>query len=58
VFTILSAVAENERDRIRERVRDAMRHRVIQRLYHGGNGLSDVMSLRANSYQIQASRAR
>jgi DNA invertase Pin-like site-specific DNA recombinase len=32
VFTILSAVAENERDRIRERVRDAKRHRVSQRL--------------------------
>jgi DNA invertase Pin-like site-specific DNA recombinase len=30
VFTILSAVAENERDRIRERVRDAKRHRAEQ----------------------------
>jgi putative DNA-invertase from lambdoid prophage Rac len=36
VFTILSAVAENERDRIRERVRDAKRHRTSQRLYNGG----------------------
>jgi putative DNA-invertase from lambdoid prophage Rac len=36
VFTILSAVAENERDRIRERVRDAKRHRVTQQLYNGG----------------------
>lgn len=36
VFTILSAVAENERDRIRERVREAKRHRVTQRLYNGG----------------------
>ncbi len=36
MFTILSAVAENERDRIRERVRDAKRHRVTQRLYNGG----------------------
>jgi DNA invertase Pin-like site-specific DNA recombinase len=36
VFTILSAVAENERDRIRERVRDAKRHRAAQRLYNGG----------------------
>jgi DNA invertase Pin-like site-specific DNA recombinase len=36
VFTILSAVAENERDRIRERVRDAKRHRAEQRLYNGG----------------------
>src|SRR5271169_5951135 len=36
VFTILSAVAENERDRIRERVRDAKRHRVTQHLYNGG----------------------
>jgi putative DNA-invertase from lambdoid prophage Rac len=34
VFTILSAVAENER--IRERVRDAKRHRAEQRLYNGG----------------------
>jgi DNA invertase Pin-like site-specific DNA recombinase len=32
----LSAVAENERDRIRERVRDAKRHRAEQRLYNGG----------------------
>jgi putative DNA-invertase from lambdoid prophage Rac len=36
VFTILSAVAENERDRIRERVRDAKRHRAERRLYNGG----------------------
>ena len=36
VFTILSAVAENERDRIRERVRDAKRHRASQCLYNGG----------------------
>src|SRR5258705_12751096 len=36
VFTILSAVAENERDRIRERVRDPKGHRVTQRLYNGG----------------------
>jgi putative DNA-invertase from lambdoid prophage Rac len=36
VFTILSAVAENERDRIRERVRDVKRHRASQRLFNGG----------------------
>jgi putative DNA-invertase from lambdoid prophage Rac len=36
VFTILSAVAENERDRIRERVREAKRHRAAQQLYNGG----------------------
>jgi putative DNA-invertase from lambdoid prophage Rac len=36
VFTILSAVAENERDRIRERVRDVKRHRASLRLYNGG----------------------
>lgn len=36
VFTILSAVSENERDRIRERVRDAKRHRAALRLYNGG----------------------
>ncbi|MGC2778458.1 MAG: recombinase family protein [Bradyrhizobium sp.] len=36
VFTILSAVAENERERIRDRVREAKRHRASQRLYNGG----------------------
>lgn len=36
VFTILSAVAENERDRIPERVRGAKRHRISQRLYNCG----------------------
>ena len=36
VFTILSAMAENERDRIRERVRDAKRHRASQLLFNGG----------------------
>jgi DNA invertase Pin-like site-specific DNA recombinase len=29
-------VAENERDRIRERVRDVKRHRASQRPYNGG----------------------
>jgi DNA invertase Pin-like site-specific DNA recombinase len=36
VFTILSAVAENERERIRERIRDVKQHRASQRLYNGG----------------------
>jgi putative DNA-invertase from lambdoid prophage Rac len=36
LLIILSAVAENERDRIRERVRDVKRHRASQRLYNGG----------------------
>ena len=36
VFTILSAVAENERDRIRERIRDAKRHLASQGVYGGG----------------------
>jgi putative DNA-invertase from lambdoid prophage Rac len=36
VFTILSAVAENARDQIRERVREAKRYRVTQSLYNGG----------------------
>jgi putative DNA-invertase from lambdoid prophage Rac len=36
VFTILSAVAENERDRIRERIRDVKRDRASQRLFNGG----------------------
>src|ERR1700688_4378349 len=36
VFTILSAVAEGERDRIRERIRDAKRHLASQGIYGGG----------------------
>ena len=36
VFTILSAVAEQERDRLRERIRDAKRHRASQLLFNGG----------------------
>ncbi len=37
VFTILSAVAENERERIRERIRDVKRHRASQGAYNGGS---------------------
>src|SRR5918993_5260499 len=36
VFTILSAVAEAERDRIRERIRDLKRHLASQGVYGGG----------------------
>jgi DNA invertase Pin-like site-specific DNA recombinase len=36
IFTILSAVAENERDRIRERIRDVKRHLASQGIYGGG----------------------
>lgn len=36
VFTILSAVAENERDRIRERIREVKRHLAEQGVYGGG----------------------
>lgn len=36
VFTILSAVAENERDRIRERIRDVKRNLAGQGIYNGG----------------------
>ena len=36
VFTILSAVAENERDRIRERIRDVKRHLRAEGVYGGG----------------------
>jgi putative DNA-invertase from lambdoid prophage Rac len=36
VFTILSAVTENERDRIRERIRDVKRHLASQGIYGGG----------------------
>lgn len=36
VFTILSAVAENERDRIRERIRDVKRNLASRGVYGGG----------------------
>jgi putative DNA-invertase from lambdoid prophage Rac len=36
VFTILAAVAEGERDRIRERIRDAKRHLASQGIFSGG----------------------
>src|SRR5258705_5015600 len=36
VFTILSAVAENERERIRERIREVKRHLAAQGVYGGG----------------------
>lgn len=35
-FTILAAVAESERDRIRERIRDAKRHLTAQGVFSGG----------------------
>lgn len=37
VFTILSAVAEAERDRIRERIRDSVAHRKANGQHLGGN---------------------
>src|SRR5258705_12648325 len=65
VFTILSAVAENERDRIRERVREAKRHRVTLRLFNGGKGplRFDVGGGRAQLWlgaaaNVQTARAR
>ena len=36
VFTILAAVAEGERDRIRERIRDGKRHLTAGGVYNGG----------------------
>jgi putative DNA-invertase from lambdoid prophage Rac len=36
VFTILAAVAEGERDRIRERIRDAKRHLASKGIFSGG----------------------
>jgi DNA invertase Pin-like site-specific DNA recombinase len=36
VFTILAAVAENERERIAERIREAKQHLVEQGIYAGG----------------------
>jgi DNA invertase Pin-like site-specific DNA recombinase len=37
VFTILAAVAEGERDRLRERIRDAKRHLASQGVFSGGS---------------------
>ena len=37
MFTILSAVAENERNRIRERIRDTRRKLRAKGVYGGGN---------------------
>jgi DNA invertase Pin-like site-specific DNA recombinase len=37
VFTILAAVAEGERDRLRERIRDAKRHLAGQGIFSGGS---------------------
>lgn len=37
VFTILAAVSEGERDRIRERIRDAKRHLASQGVFGGGH---------------------
>lgn len=36
VFTILAAVAEGERDQLRERIRDAKRHLASEGVYSGG----------------------
>lgn len=36
VFTILAAVAESERDRLRERIREVKRHMISEGLHHGG----------------------
>ena len=36
MFTVLAAFAEGERDRIRERIRDAKRHLASQRIFSGG----------------------
>jgi putative DNA-invertase from lambdoid prophage Rac len=36
VSAIISAMAENERDRTRERIRDVKRHKASQGIYHGG----------------------
>ena len=46
VFTILAAVAEGERDRIRERIRDAKQHLASQGVFSGGKrpfGLEKVV---------------
>jgi DNA invertase Pin-like site-specific DNA recombinase len=37
VFTILAAVAEGERDRLRERIRDTKRHLASQSVFSGGS---------------------
>jgi putative DNA-invertase from lambdoid prophage Rac len=57
VFTILSAVAENERDRIRERIRDVKRHLAKQGIYNGGKrpfGFDVVGGRRVNGRLVDA----
>jgi DNA invertase Pin-like site-specific DNA recombinase len=46
VFTILAAVAEGERDRLRERIRDAKRHLASQGVFSGGKRRSRLSLLR------------
>jgi len=64
-FTILSAVAENERDRIRERIREVKRHLAKQGVYGGGKrpfGFDVVdgrlVENRAEQVTLAAMRAR
>jgi putative DNA-invertase from lambdoid prophage Rac len=61
VFTILSAVAENERDRICERIRDMKRHLASQGIYNGGKrpfGFDVVGERLVPNEQEQAAIAR
>jgi len=58
VFTILSAVAENERDRIRERVREAKRHRASQQLYNGGKKSFGFDMVDGRSLVVKANEQR
>ena len=58
VFTILCAVAENERDRIRERIRDVKHHLASQDATAAENGrLVGTWSM-ASSSQTRMSRPR
>ena len=56
VFTILSAVAENERDRIRERIRDVKRHLAMQVSMAGASDPLASTLLRAGWYRIRGSK--
>jgi putative DNA-invertase from lambdoid prophage Rac len=61
VFTILSAVAENERDRVRDRIHDARRHQASPGIYKGGSrpfGYDIVDGRLARNATEQAAMAR
>ena len=58
VFTILAAVAEGERDRIRERIRDASRHLASQGVFGGGSRPFgyDIVRMETQAHRPQRGR--